>query len=84
MLAICQGGWINKQAHSNKVVESGNRLWYDIQCHDFEPRELRDIVQQVYAEYEIGGLELAPTWTHIDWHYNLDGSLTVIELKEEG
>jgi hypothetical protein len=55
---------------------------YDIQCPDLKPKELQDIVQQVYADYEIGGLELASTWTHIDWRYNLDGSLTVIELKE--
>lgn len=53
---------------------------FDIQCPALEPQELQEIVQKVYAEYEIGGLELAPTWTHIDWRFNLDGTLTVIEL----
>ncbi len=53
---------------------------YDIQCPDLEPQELQAIVQKVYADYEICGLELAPTWTHIDWRFNLDGSLTVIKL----
>lgn len=53
---------------------------YDIQCPDLEPQELQDIVQKVYAKYDIGGLELAPTWTHVDWRFNLDNSLVVIEL----
>lgn len=53
---------------------------YDIQCPDVEPKELQAIVQKGYADYEIGGLELAPTWTHIDWRFNLDNSLTVITL----
>ena len=53
---------------------------YDIQCPDLDPKELQDIVQKVYADYEIGGLELASTWTHIDWRFNLDGSLSVIEV----
>jgi hypothetical protein len=54
---------------------------YDILCPDIEPAELQTIVQDVYVEYGIGGLELAPTWTHIDWRYNVDGSLTVIEIE---
>jgi hypothetical protein len=53
---------------------------YDIQCPYLSPEELQNIVKEVYRDFEIGGLEIAPTWTHIDWRYNLDGSLTIFHI----
>ena len=35
---------------------------------------------KLYAADEIGGLDSAPTWTHIDWRINLDDNLKVIEV----
>ncbi|MBL3591425.1 MAG: hypothetical protein JMN24_16800 [gamma proteobacterium endosymbiont of Lamellibrachia anaximandri] len=53
---------------------------YDIICSGLTPQELQEVVQTHYAKFNIGGVELAPTWTHIDWRFNPNGELTVFHL----
>ncbi len=53
---------------------------YDIICDGLAPQELQEIVKKHYRRFRIGGLELAPAWTHVDWRYNLTGDLVVFKV----
>ncbi|EGV52881.1 hypothetical protein [Candidatus Endoriftia persephone] len=53
---------------------------YDIICVGLTPQEMQAVIQEKYQRFNIGGLEIAPSWTHIDWRFNPDQELTVFHL----
>ena len=52
---------------------------YDIVSPTITPEELQDFVKKNYKRFNIGGLEIGVSWLHIDWRYNLHGSLTIFK-----
>ena len=54
---------------------------YDIITPDIPSRELQDFVKKNYKMFGIGGLEIEVPWTHLDWRYNLDNSLTIFKKR---